>query len=225
MKKVIIWVSGIFVVALASCGNLDVVAKDSVRAFGEMVAALPKTPESTGRAWEISAPDGSAVFVFNKDFAETTGMRGYNAYLSFPAGPFVEAGLDITKLPPDMISEGGNTIIVGASFNAEGKIYPAEDTAIASYSQLVDTARSRIGYHSALDHYGINLGGGNMFEWAKNLQTNDKDIVFVLNPAPFIEAGADPAKISGWVFAKVTADDETGKPVESDKLLKPFNLE
>jgi hypothetical protein len=56
------------------------------------------------------------------------------------------------------------------------------------------------------------------------MNTNDKDIVFVLNPDPFIAAGVDPARIEGWAFAKVTVDDENGKPIQVDKILKPFNL-
>lgn len=84
--------------------------------------------------------------------------------------------------------------------------------------------RVRIGYHEALDHYGIKLGNGNMFEWAKNMATNDKDIVFVLNPEPFIAAGADPSRIDGWIFAKVETKDDKGKPILADRLLKPFNL-
>jgi hypothetical protein len=56
------------------------------------------------------------------------------------------------------------------------------------------------------------------------MAANDKDIVFVLNPEPFINAGLDPARIDGWVFAKVTVDDANGKPVEVDKILKPFDL-
>jgi hypothetical protein len=63
-----------------------------------------------------------------------------------------------------------------------------------------------------------------MFEWAKDMGTNDKDMVFVLNPEPFIAAGVDPGKIAGWAFAKVTVDDENGKPIEVDKILKPFDL-
>jgi hypothetical protein len=75
-----------------------------------------------------------------------------------------------------------------------------------------------------MDHYGISLGNGNMFEWAKDMTTNDKDIVFVLNPDPFITAGLDPNRVEGWVYAKVTVDDENGKPIQVDRLLKPFNL-
>jgi hypothetical protein len=54
--------------------------------------------------------------------------------------------------------------------------------------------------------------------------TNDKDMVFVLDPAPFIALGVDPDGIEGWAFAKVTVDDANGKPIVVDKLLKPFDL-
>jgi len=41
---------------------------------------------------------------------------------------------------------------------------------------------------------------------------------------PFITAGTNPALIEGWLFTKVTVDDENGRPVQTDKILKPFNL-
>ncbi len=47
------------------------------------------------------------------------------------------------------------------------------------------------------------LGNGNMFEWAKDMQKNDKDIVFVLNPQPFIDAGVDPAKVHPCLFVNL----------------------
>jgi hypothetical protein len=56
------------------------------------------------------------------------------------------------------------------------------------------------------------------------MSTNDKDIVFVLNPEPFIKAGVNPNNIKGWAFAKVTVDDANGKPIVVDKILKPFDL-
>jgi hypothetical protein len=46
----------------------------------------------------------------------------------------------------------------------------------------------------------------------------------VLEPEPFIRAGVDPNGVEGWAFAKVTVDDENGRPVVVDKLLKPFDL-
>jgi hypothetical protein len=53
-----------------------------------------------------------------------------------------------------------------------------------------------------MDHYGVNLANGNLFEWAKDMNTNDKDMVFVLNPEPFVSAGVKPDNIEGWVLPR-----------------------
>ena len=103
--------------------------------------------------------------------------------------------------------------------------YSGEAKPIDSFNQIVKTRRDVIGYHEKLDHYGISLGNGNMFEWAKDMSKNDKDIVFVLNPQPFIDAGVKPEKVEGWAFAKVEVKDMNGKSEEVDKLLKPFDLQ
>ncbi len=63
-----------------------------------------------------------------------------------------------------------------------------------------------------------------MSEWAKDIKTNDKDIVFVLNPQHFIDAGVDSTKVAGWVFAKVEIKDDNGKTELVDKLLKPYDF-
>lgn len=77
----------------------------------------------------------------------------------------------------------------------------------------------------------MNLGDGNLFEWAKDMKTNrstnenqDKDIVFVLNPEPLIAAGVNPDKVKGWVYTTVKVDID-GKPTDVYKFLKPFNLQ
>jgi hypothetical protein len=143
--------------------------------------------------------------------------------LEFDAAPFIGAGLNPEKLPETIAFYEGK-IMVGTKLGQEVLKYQGEVTPLTSYEQIVKLKRSAIGYHGALDHYGVNLSGGNLFEWAKDMSTNDKDIVFVLNPEPFLAAGVDPNKIEGWAFAKVTVDDENGKPIEVDKILKPFNL-
>jgi hypothetical protein len=63
------------------------------------------------------------------------------------------------------------------------------------------------------------LGNGK-FEFAKDYQNNDKDIVFVLNAAPLKEAGVDVEHVEGWVLKTMT--DENGNDI--DLLLKPFDL-
>jgi hypothetical protein len=212
----------VFVVLAVSCGNLDVVGKDSVSSFDKVLKTIPQAiglDEMNG-GWSLTSPDKEARFIWSKNFAESP---LHDVMLEFNAVPFIAAGLDPAKLP-DTIAFYDGKIMLGTKLGEETLKYSGEATPLASYEQIVKLKRAAIGYHGALDHYGVNLSGGNLFEWAKDMATNDKDIVFVLNPEPFIKAGVDPNKIEGWAFAKVTVDDENGKPIEVDKILKPFDL-
>jgi hypothetical protein len=205
-----------------SCGNLDVVGKESVASFDKVLKQMPQAlrPDEMNGGWSLAAPDGQARFIWSKNYAESP---LHDVMLEFDAAPFIAAGLDPEKLPESIAFYEGK-IMVGTKLGEETLKYSGEVTPLASYEQIVKLKRNAIGYHAALDHYGVNLSGGNLFEWAKDMNTNDKDIVFVLNPEPFLSAGVDPNKIGGWLFTKVTVDDENGKPVEVDKILKPFNL-
>jgi hypothetical protein len=210
------------VLGIGGCGKLDVVGKDSINAFQAVLNNAPReivTDEMTG-GWALFAPDGSAKFIWSKNYRESP---LHDVMIVFEAEPFINAGLDVSRLP-ESITVFDGMIMVGTKLGQEVLKYQGDPTPIASYEQIVNLKRNSIGYHGALDHYGVNLADGNLFEWAKDMSTNDKDMVFVLNPEPFINAGVDPAAVEGWVFAKVTVDDEKGKPVEVDKILKPFNL-
>jgi hypothetical protein len=170
--------------------------------------------------WALFAPDGDARFVWSEDYS---GSARYDAAVEFTAPPFIKAGLDPDKLPYNFAFKGGK-LVVGTKFGDDSLEYDGDATAIKSYEQIVSHYREAVGYHAALDHYGVSLGDGNMFEWAKDMKTNDKDIVFVLNPEPLIAAGVDPEKVDGWVYAKVPVMAE-GKTTEVYKLLKPFDLQ
>lgn len=205
-----------------SCGKLDVVGTESVKSFDKVLRQIPQavSADEVNGGWSLAAPDGSARFIWSKNYAESP---LHDVMLEFDAAPFIAAGLAPEKLPANFAFYGGK-LMVGTKLGGETLKYQGEAAPLASYEQIVRLKRGAIGYHGALDHYGVNLGDGNMFEWAKDMDTNDKDIVFVLNPAPFIAAGAGPAGIAGWTFAKVTVDDENGKPIQVDKFLKPFDL-
>ncbi len=103
-------------------------------------------------------------------------------------------------------------------------------TALKAHARIVDNRRDNIVYHSFLDHYGVQLDEGNMFERAKDMKGNgynhtnqDKDIVFVLNPEPCIRAGVDPAMAGGWGCARVSV--ETGGTIGYVwKCLKAFDV-
>jgi hypothetical protein len=203
---------------LSGCWELDVVGQGSVASFNEVLSALPGQPEkhtSGGvTAWTITAPDKMTTFTWSDDF-DTAG--GLTAEIKIDPAPFIAAGGDRHKLET-LTTLGGN-------FGPDAaRGYGPQQTPLEAYRQIAYTAGGRVGYHAALDHFGIELGGGHMFEWAKDMGVNDKDIVFALNPEPFIAAGVNPDKVEGWVFAKVPVMDSAGNKIEVDKLLKPFDI-
>jgi len=221
--------------ALNACTGTDLVAKFAKTTFASIVSASGNRVSwsAADSAWSLSSPEGDRLLL-SADFSRN-GMKGVGADMDSPdaefvfdAAPFLAAGLDVAKLPlTDGIKyelEGGK-FMVHFELGSDAFAADAKKSIDATFSEIVRTQRARIGYHEKLDHYGIKLGNGNMFEWAKDMTKNDKDIVFVLNPEPFIAAGVDPAKIAGWTFAKVEMKDDAGKTVQVDKLLKPFNLQ
>ena len=219
-KSILIPVLLVATVIFAGCtSQLDVVADKSISSFESVINELPIEADSEDSSWILTAPDNSAKFLWSKDFSSTT---DYDVKLEFDSQPFINAGLDISKLPEGAIY--GDKIILGTDLSDEKSTYNGEATPLDSYKKIVEKSRDSIGYHAALEHYGIDLENGNMFEWAKDISTNDKDIVFVLNPQMFIDAGVNPQEVEGWVFAKVETMDKDGKKIEVDKFLKPFDL-
>ncbi len=221
-------VAALFVAATgADLKSLDVVGNDSVAAFGKILESFPDGVAESGARWSLTAPDKSARFSWS----------GEDVRLTLNAEPFVKAGLDPEKLPGNYVfsasgadgMEGKATLTVGSGL--EAAVSGGDSTAVAAYSRIVAARRDLINYHSFLDHYGVKVGGGNMFEWAKNMATNeydntvqDKDIVFALNPEPLVKAGVDPEKIDGWLHAQVPV--MTGGAVGQEwLLLKPFDLQ
>ncbi|MDR3244767.1 MAG: hypothetical protein LBT79_08485 [Elusimicrobiota bacterium] len=226
IKKLLISIAALAFIASACSKlskNLDVVGQASIASFNAILQVIPDKVDSDDAdfAWVLNAPDKSAKFIWGKDYS---GSSPYDIILVFDAKPFLDAGLDINKLPNGIFIDYGNgQLAVGVKLGKDALKYNGAPTPLASYEHIVNLYRSIIGYHAALDHYGITIGDGNLFEWAKDINANDKDIVFVLNPEPFIAAGVNPNKVKGWLFAKVPIDIN-GKPVEVDKFLKPFNL-
>lgn len=225
----------IFALAVVSCASTDVVGKVAKTSFKAILDASKDNVlfSNEDESWVLTSSAGDEV-LFSTNFARNAASTGGMADMekpdvefTFDATPFVAAGLDIAKLPTvDGIKYQIEEDRFMLHFELGNDVFAADAAKSfeATFAEIVRTQRSRIGYHEKLDHYGIGLGDGNMFEWAKDMLKNDKDIVWVLNPAPLIAAGVDPAKIEGWVFAKVETKDDKGKAVFTDKLLKPFNV-
>lgn len=227
MKKVmklglLLCAGAVAMLALVGCKQLDVVGSQSVTSFDAVLKAIPDKvqAEELNYGWSLSAPDDTARFIWSEDYSKSP---LYDVMLELDAQPFLDAGLDPNKLPGNVL-QYENKLMVGTKLGSDALKYSGEATPLAAYEQIVNLYRDSIGYHTALDHYGVKLENGNMFEWAKDMSKNDKDIVFVLNPEPFIAAGVDPNAVEGWAFAKVPMEED-GKTIEVDKLLKPFDLQ
>lgn len=223
MKKSLLITALILLVSFisASCKQLDVVGQASITSFNKVLNTIPdniKSDASNG-GWSLSAPDHSARFIWSKDLSQSP---LYDIMIEFDAKPFIDAGLNVSKLPNGMIIN--DKILIGTKLDIEILKYENDVTPIKSYENIVDLKREYINYHSELDHFGIDLGGGNAFEWAKDMDKNDLDIVFALNPQEFIDAGVDPENVEGWVFAKIKTMNSKGKMIETDKLIKAYNL-
>lgn len=231
-----------FVVALAlaavstACATLDVVGKASITSFEAVLNTIPGNVQAdeANVGWALTAPDDSARFIWSEDYSRAP---LHDVMLEFDAQPFLDAGLDPSKLPDaysfyegeQMGGMGKQMLMIGKKLGGNEKVSGAA-TALSAYELIVSNYRDVINYHTTLDHFGVKLGDGNMFEWAKDMTTNgydksvqDKDIVFVLNPEPLIAAGVDPEKIQGWIYAQVEVE-EGGKTEQVWKLLKPFDL-
>ncbi|MDK2968035.1 hypothetical protein [Lacrimispora sp.] len=218
----------VFLTVESAGGTFDVVGKRSIQSFEQVLKAIPEqvSQESEGKDFTLTAPDGSVRFIWNS--ANNSDSR-FDVMLQADAAPFVAAGLDTGKLPEEY-DVSGDFITAGLKLDNSSSVKEGK-SALDAYESMVYNDRSLINYHMDMDHFGVKLGGGNMFEWAKNMKTSaatgkdqDKDIVFVLNPEPFIAAGVNPEKVEGWVFAPVPVM-ENGKKTEVLKFLKPFNIQ
>lgn len=212
----------VLVFTLTACQKTDVIGQYSKTSFEALVNKLGDNvkADTPTRSWYLVSPGGER-------FAWGKGVNGAtNATMEFDATPFINAGLDTTKLPTDLYGydKANNKLVITRALVSPKAGAEPDANAASSFAQIIDANREAIGYHAKLDHYNIDLGDGNMFEWAKDMSKNDKDMVFVLNPQPLIAAGVDPAKVTGWVFAKVEVMDQNGKPVQVDKFLKPYDL-
>lgn len=225
MKRIYVMLMLLMVASFSiGCQSLDVVGKTAVTTFDAVLKVDSNRVilDEALNSWSLNSPENER-FIWSQDFSS----KEYSDFVvEIDATPFIDAGLDVTRLENDqyIYDASKNTLqlhfdVGNTSFDEASLSKP-----IDTFNAIVKAYRDLIGYHEALDHYGIKLGNGNMFEWAKNMDTNELDIVFVLEPKPFIDAGLDPTKIASWKYAQVEIKNEQGKEVLVYKFLKPYNL-
>ena len=210
MKKLALGISVLTLsIGLVGCKATDSVAKYGVETFTAMTEKNNVYSNDKDNSWVIEAPD-KTKFSMSKDFSNSTDF-----VIAMDAKPFISSGLDVSKLPKSYVYNDKDKTISIESNIGDTKFEGDKATSTDTLKDIVDNHRDVLGYHTKLKHYGLDLDNGNKFEWADDMATNDKDIVYVLNPEPFIKAGVDPNKIDGWAYAKVEEDY---------KLLKPFDI-
>lgn len=212
----------VIILSLTACKKTDVVGEVAKTSFESVLEAIPDQiePDEMNGGWSLSAPDDTARFIWSEDYSNSP---IHDVMIEINAQPFISAGLDVNKLPEGIAFD--DKLMLGTKLGNDEIKYSEEATPIASFNKIVELYRESIGYHEVLDHYGVDLGDGNKFEWAKDMSTNDKDIVFVVDPEIFIEAGVNPDNVEGWVYASVEMKDNSGKTIEMKKLLKPFDIQ
>ena len=210
----------------SACESTDLVAKVAVTSFDALIKAMPDRvafADAKG-GWAISGIDGKERIILSKDFSS----GNPDMAVEFDAASFINAGLDVSKLPADQYLYDNSTgkITMPYEYGRDKFRDSAEKSALETFKQIEKTHRSIIGYHEQGDHYMVTLDeNNNLFAWAKDMSTNKIDLAFALNPKPFVDAGVDTGKLKEWAFAKLPMTDKDGKTVQIDVFLKGFNIE
>ena len=216
MKKfsLLFIVVALVAVILSACAGTDVVLKYSPGSFDTIVKTFPKlvTDNTLKDHYYYLTVDGKTTLKISHDY-NLTGSE--DLVIQTPLAPFIKAGLDISKLGEGYRADA-SLFYLTADY---GKGTGMKDTVKDSLFESVKADRSVLTYHQLLDHYGIKLPKGK-FEFAKDIATNDKDLVFVIAAKPLADMGVDVQNIDGWLFK--TMKDTDGSDI--DVLLKPYDL-
>ena len=73
--------------------DLDVIGRESVTSFKAVLTAADDkvTPDEMNGGWSLAAPDGSARFIWSKDYSKSP---MHDVMLELDAQHFLDAGLD-----------------------------------------------------------------------------------------------------------------------------------
>lgn len=207
---------------LNGCTSLDVVGKAASQSFKTLIEMEKKSVsyDEKNLTWIYKTPTGDDLRL-----SADASLNDRDVTLALNAQPFLDAGLNTTKLPKNYLYNKENNLLLVTGDLGNLPYSTSTATTMSSlFNDIVKNYRASVGYHEAMDHYGLSLGNGNQFEWAKDFSTNDKDIVFVLNPEPLIQAGLEVQTIKTWIYAEVETKDSNGAPLKVFKLLLPQNL-
>jgi len=217
-KLAILAVIIVLSLVLSACRATDVVGRYAASSFQGLMADNQDRVylEEGNSLWMFTSPGGEKIG-WSSNFKETSP----DMIMEIDADPFIAAGLNPNNLPEEYVYNSSlGKITIVAELGEDKFEYDGDATASAAFEKIIYNHRMLIGYHAPMDHFGVGVGAGNAFEWAKDPAKNDKDIVFILNPRHLIEAGVDPKKVEGWAYAEV----EVKMGMMEHKFLKPYDL-
>ncbi|KAF0222289.1 MAG: Uncharacterized protein FD133_1327 [Erysipelotrichaceae bacterium] len=201
MKRMIIIVIALSFFTACSVDELKETAKKS---FTEVVSASSVITMVEDGVAHIKITADAHI-----DFALDTNSQK-DVYMAFKIQPFLDAGLDVSLLPVDVVVNGDMLVF---SFNI--KDTKVGTNAVSQLSNVLDANRGLLTYHKELDHYGLKLGV-HKFEWAKTMATNNKDAVFILDGDTLVSWGIDLDLVSGWSSAEIDGDSLLLLPISLD---------
>jgi hypothetical protein len=204
----------------SSCYSLDVIGQDSVRSFDLLLESQNGGAicDEANCVYTFSSPDKDVTL--NWSYAYDSDSF-YDLYYTFDAAAFIQAGLDISRLPEQYRFDNGK-ITVGRQLGDEKLASTGEMISPnEAYRNIVVRKRRAVGYHNL--HYNLDLENGNLFEWARFMNKDLRDVTFYLDPFPLIEAGVDPNLVQGWDYISACIM-ENGEDADVDKFAKNYNV-
>lgn len=201
MKRILLLLS--LLILVAGCASTDVVRREAQSSFEEILAV---------DSVESSIIDGYAHIIIDEgyhfDLSLNPQSTTEDVIMAVMAMPFLDAGLDVSKLPSNMRIKDDMLLIT-----FDGIVGSMTSDAKGQMESLLSNNRELLSYHSELDHFGIALGD-HKFEWAKNLASNDKDAVFILSADVLRSIGVDVESVDGWMFSMMDGMDLLLKPID-----------
>ena len=243
MKKIYLMICLLLIIFLTSCAEWDLIGRGSVEAFERVLDASQgrvfERGENLGWILLMSLRDESAPsFSWRSDFSSEGPEFLFDVGISIPMRPFIDAGFDISSFyqtytglwTAGAIHGEINTLTIGANFGErtpelDNTATHDEATPLASFQQMLRFRPEIISYHDTGHHYMLHLGdSGNMIMFARDIDTNPAGMVFMLNPQPFTDAGADVHNIEGWHYGPHETMTIRGQRVTRYFLTKTFDL-
>lgn len=181
---------------LYGMGVFDVVLKYGINSFG---AAANEKARNIGnnsmKTWDVYEGESNG---FGIDYISNDGLdsvSGIKIWMRIDAAPFIDAGLNISRIQSETISYEPmtNTLFVHKLL----KDIPREELLSGSMNKkmseflsvLLKDNREILMYHKETNRFGISFGDMFMLEWNKKITPGEGNFYWVINTEPLVNAG------------------------------------